>query len=323
MTRSRLGRHPQGPVRAATQRQRRWRIERISFLAEPVSMVLPPEPRGRMLAALNLGPLRRQAACLRRRRRHLARGRHAGLSAAARRARRAGVEAGADLVAGGGAWRRLGRHAARRPVPFARWRCDLAAGRVAVEPPRAARVVRRRLRRARHPFDLPAPAAAGELLVGISCGGVWVTATAARRGRCRPTACAPPTCRPNGRRPEHPRPAPDRALRRRTRRAVVPASQRHLALDRRRPSWQEIVGAPLSSFGFAVAVHPAEPDTAWFVPGSRRREPRAGRRRAGRQPHARRRPQLRDAARRPAAAALLRPRLPPRPGGRRLTAARC
>jgi hypothetical protein len=30
-------------------------------------------------------------------------------------------------------------------------------------------------------------------------------------------------------------------------------------------SWQE-VKAPLSSFGFAVAVHPHDPDTAWFVP---------------------------------------------------------
>lgn len=31
-------------------------------------------------------------------------------------------------------------------------------------------------------------------------------------------------------------------------------------------SWHEITEAPLSSFGFAVAVHPREPDTAWFVP---------------------------------------------------------
>ncbi len=30
-------------------------------------------------------------------------------------------------------------------------------------------------------------------------------------------------------------------------------------------SWQE-VKAPPSSFGFAVAVHPRDPDTAWFVP---------------------------------------------------------
>lgn len=31
-------------------------------------------------------------------------------------------------------------------------------------------------------------------------------------------------------------------------------------------SWQELHAKP-SSFGFAVAVHPTEPDTAWFVPG--------------------------------------------------------
>ena len=32
-------------------------------------------------------------------------------------------------------------------------------------------------------------------------------------------------------------------------------------------SWQEIKNVPPSSFGFGVAVHPKEPDTAWFVPG--------------------------------------------------------
>ena len=31
-------------------------------------------------------------------------------------------------------------------------------------------------------------------------------------------------------------------------------------------SWHEIK-APLSSFGFAVAVHPRDADSAWFVPG--------------------------------------------------------
>lgn len=33
--------------------------------------------------------------------------------------------------------------------------------------------------------------------------------------------------------------------------------------------WQEIESAEPSSFGFAVAVHPEDPDTAWFVPGER------------------------------------------------------
>ena len=32
-----------------------WHVARVSFLAEPVSMVLPPGDDGRMLAALNLG----------------------------------------------------------------------------------------------------------------------------------------------------------------------------------------------------------------------------------------------------------------------------
>ena len=32
-------------------------------------------------------------------------------------------------------------------------------------------------------------------------------------------------------------------------------------------SWQEIRKAGPSTFGFAVAVHPDDPDTAWFIPG--------------------------------------------------------
>ena len=31
-------------------------------------------------------------------------------------------------------------------------------------------------------------------------------------------------------------------------------------------SWTEITKAGPSTFGFAVAVHPAQPDTAWFIP---------------------------------------------------------
>ena len=31
-------------------------------------------------------------------------------------------------------------------------------------------------------------------------------------------------------------------------------------------NWQEILDVPPSSFGFAVAVHPTDPDNAWFVP---------------------------------------------------------
>ena len=33
--------------------------------------------------------------------------------------------------------------------------------------------------------------------------------------------------------------------------------------------WQEIAEAGPAVFGFAVAVHPANPDTAWFVPATK------------------------------------------------------
>ena len=45
-------------------------------------------------------------------------------------------------------------------------------------------------------------------------------------------------------------------------------TQHHCAIFRSTDGaahWQRIEARP-SSFGFAVAVHPHEPDTAWFVP---------------------------------------------------------
>lgn len=32
-------------------------------------------------------------------------------------------------------------------------------------------------------------------------------------------------------------------------------------------NWREITNAAPSTFGFAVAVHPHDPQTAWFIPG--------------------------------------------------------
>ena len=34
-------------------------------------------------------------------------------------------------------------------------------------------------------------------------------------------------------------------------------------------NWLELNNVPLSSFGFAVVVHPTDPDTAWFVPATK------------------------------------------------------
>ena len=37
------------------RRSSAWHVAHISFLGDPVTMLLPPQPSGRMLAALNLG----------------------------------------------------------------------------------------------------------------------------------------------------------------------------------------------------------------------------------------------------------------------------
>jgi hypothetical protein len=104
--------------------------------------------------------------------------------------------------------------------------------------------------------------------VGVSCGGVWVTADGGETWACRAT----------GMRAEYMPPE----------RAFDPGIQdpHRVVLCRDRPdsmwaqhhngifrtddagqAWREITGVEPSAFGFAVAVHPREPDTAWFVPG--------------------------------------------------------
>ena len=103
--------------------------------------------------------------------------------------------------------------------------------------------------------------------IGISCGGVWETRDAGATWACRAegmfAAYLPPDL---GRDPNTQDPhclvqspsAPDRLW-----------AQHHNGIfrsDDGSASWREITDVRPSSFGFAVAVHPREPDTAWFVP---------------------------------------------------------
>ena len=90
-------------------------------------------------------------------------------------------------------------------------------------------------------------------------------------------------------------------------------------------SWSEVTAMTPSKFGFPVAVHPHDPDTAWFVPavntnpraaGGRRSTP-ACRRSPARGAHKRRRPHRRGAHQRPARRPGLRPGAAPRAGRRR------
>jgi hypothetical protein len=118
------------------------------------------------------------------------------------------------------------------------------------------------------------------ILVGVSCGGAWATEDGGETWHCRAegmwAAYMPPERRndPNIQ-------DPHRVVR-------CPAAPDHLWAQHhngvfrstnRAASWEEVTGLLPSSFGFAVAVHPNEPDTAWFVPAIKdeRRVPVGGR----------------------------------------------
>jgi hypothetical protein len=103
---------------------------------------------------------------------------------------------------------------------------------------------------------------------GISCGGVWETRDGGDSWSCKAdgmfAAFMPPD---QGRDPDIQDPhclvqspsAPDRLW-----------VQHHNGIfrsDDAAQGWFEVTDVPPSSFGFAVAVHPQQPDTAWFVPG--------------------------------------------------------
>ncbi len=124
---------------------------------------------------------------------------------------------------------------------------------------------------------LPYPGRPRELLLGISCGGAWrsedagATWTLSARGM---RAGFMPPERADDQNIQDPHRivrcagAPD-----------VLWCQHHGGLWRSTDnagSWHEITTAPVSGFGFAAAAHPADPETAWFVPAvaDERRVPR-------------------------------------------------
>ena len=103
--------------------------------------------------------------------------------------------------------------------------------------------------------------------VGVSCGGVWQTRDGGANWQVRAQGMRaeymPPdqSGDPNIQDPHRVVQCPARP--------DVLWAQHHNGIFRstdHAASWQEIAGAAPSKFGFAVAVHPADADTAWFVP---------------------------------------------------------
>lgn len=116
--------------------------------------------------------------------------------------------------------------------------------------------------------------------VAVSCGGVWESTDAGRNWHCigegwraefmPPERAADPGIQDVHRLAQCPA-APD-----------VLWAQHHNGIFRSIDGgrqWTELEGVTPSAFGFALAVHPADADTAWFVPADKdeRRIPLGGR----------------------------------------------
>ena len=259
-----------------------WRIARTSFLGEPVSHVLPPVPdgpdQGRMMAALNLG--------------HFGVKLHTSADAGV-----TWTEVAAPAYptqpsdATGVAWKLVlvwVLEAARGTV----WAGTLPGGLFrSADFGQSWQLVDALWQRPERAnwfgggYDVPGihsicphPQRAGEMLIGVSCGGAWTTrddaATWSLTCRGMRAAYMPPEqADDDGIQDPH-------CIVRCAAQPEVLWCQHHNGIWRSGDggaSWQA-VAAPLSSFGFAVAVHPHDPDTAWFVPAvaDQQRVPIAG-----------------------------------------------
>lgn len=245
-----------------------WAIANVSFLGEPVSMVLAPTSSGRMLAALNLG--------------------HFGVKVhASDDAGKTWKEVTTPTYpaqppeATGAAWKLVqiwsmesrGGTVWAGTLPGGLFRSDDGGESWTLN-----EALWHRPERAEWfggGYDVPGihsiclhPTRAAEMLVGLSCGGAWVTeddgATWTVRTRGMRAAYMPPE------QAENPNTQDPHCIVRCQAKPEVLWVQHHNGIWKSvddAASWQEVTTAPLSNFGFAVAVHPSEPDTAWFVPG--------------------------------------------------------
>ncbi len=111
------------------------------------------------------------------------------------------------------------------------------------------------------------PRNADRLVVGVSCGGVWVTTDGGASFECQADGMWASYMPPD--RKNDPVIQDPHCLTMCHAKPDVMWVQHHNGVFRTTDgakSWHEITEAKPSTFGFPVAVHPADPDTAWFVP---------------------------------------------------------
>ncbi len=244
-----------------------WSIGNVSFLGEPVSMVLPPVASGRMFAALNLG--------------------HFGVKLhASDDGGRSWQEVATPVYpaqpaeAKGPAWK-LVQIWSLSTQGDTLWVGTLPGGLFRSDD----RGVSWQLNEAlwHQPgrtewfgggYDVPGihsicprPDRPGELLVGVSCGGVWVTRDDGRTWSAHTQGMRAAYMPPE--QAEDPNAQDPHLVVRCAAHPDVLWAQHHNGIWRstdNAQSWEAVNTAPLSSFGFAVAVHPSRAGTAWFVP---------------------------------------------------------
>ena len=105
------------------------------------------------------------------------------------------------------------------------------------------------------------------ITVGVSCGGVWVTHNGGETWECRAKGMWA-NYMPPERRDDPLIQDPHRVARCLSSPDTLWASH-HNAVFRTTDgmkNWNEVTAIRPSSFGFAVAAHPSDPETAWFVP---------------------------------------------------------
>jgi hypothetical protein len=111
------------------------------------------------------------------------------------------------------------------------------------------------------------PERAGEMLLGLSCGGAWRSEDDAATWRLSATGMRADFMPPE--QADNPNVQDPHCI---VRCAAQPEQlwcQHHNGIWRSTDNgllWQRITTAPVSDFGFAVAVHPQHGGTAWFMP---------------------------------------------------------
>jgi hypothetical protein len=246
-----------------------WAIEQVNFLADPVSMLLPPDASGHMLAALNLGHFGAK----------LQSSKDAGKTWA-----EVGVPTFPPQPAGaeGPAWKLVQIFAMERAGDTI-WAGTLPGGLFSSRDRGASwqlnealwqRPERRHWMGGRNEAPAmhsicPHPADPGELLLGISCGGAWRTADGGQTWGLRANGMRADFLPPELEGDENSQ--DPHLIARCAAEPNVLWCQHHCGIFRSTDNgatWVELQAQP-SSFGFAVAAHPTDPNTAWFVPAVR------------------------------------------------------